>query len=114
MRKLISYLYHRFCTPKSIDSVYLAFHRDFTRVLTENEVHQRNIAVFNFIQSGWFKQIFNEHLKERVEALFNICETQKHRDYVSSVIKELLKFEETFNSKGLRPEGKADFDKHNL
>jgi len=114
MKKLISYLYHRYC-DKPIDNLLVGgIQREFKRILSEREVRERNVAVYNFIQTGWFEQIFNEHLKERVEVLLNMCETQKQRDYMFGVISDILKFEERFNSIGIKPDTTDNFDKFNL
>lgn len=115
MKKIINYLYKRYCTKPEIKNLYLGgIQRDFSRILSEKEVIERNIAVYNFIHTGWFEQIFNEELRTYVEALFNVCETQKQRDFMHDSINILLKLETRLKSYGTQPEGKVEFDKNDL
>lgn len=114
-KKIIKYLHKRYCEKPEIKNLYLGgIQRDFGKILSENEVRERNIVVYNFIQSGWFEQIFNEELKPYVEFLFSTCETQKQRDFMHHSINILLKLEAKLQSYGTQPEGKVEFDKYNL
>lgn len=115
MKKLIAYLYRRYCTKPEINTLFIkGIQRDFSRKLTESEEKERNFVVYNFLQTGWFEQIFNEHLAERLKILFDVCETQKQRDYMHDCIKDLLKFEERFKNAGIEPDDKEEFDKFDL
>ena len=115
MKKLISYLYNRYCKAQEIKVLNIGeLQRDFSKSLTDGQMRDRNVATYNYIQSGWFRQIFNEELKEYTEALFNMCETEKQRDYVQGAIKILLKLEKRFDNAGMKPDTPVNFDKFNL
>jgi len=115
LKRLISYLFHRYCQPSEIKTLYLeGIQRDFGSILSEKEARERNVIIHDFLETGWFDQVFNEVLKDYVESLFNICETQKQRDYMSDTIKALLKFERKFKSYGVESSNKENFDKYNI
>jgi hypothetical protein len=116
LKRIIRYLYHRYCTNPEIKSLYLdGVQRDFNIPhLSEKDSTLRNIATHNYLESGWFHHIFNEHLKGHVESLFNVCETQAHRDAMHDTINSLLKLEQAFKLHGHRPDGKVEFDKYEM
>lgn len=115
MKRIIRYLYRRYCKPPEIKTLFLnGIQRNFDRILSEKEVAERNTATHSYLQSGWFEQIFNEELKEYVEGLFDMCETQQQRDYVGYAIRILLKFSERIERCGNVPESEIEFDKHKL
>lgn len=98
-------MYNKYVVRPNIKSLYLkGIQRNFDRILSEKEVYERNVVTYNFISTGWFEQIMNEELKEYIESLFNLCETQKQRDYIYDSINILLRFEEKVKNIGIQPE----------
>ena len=95
MKKLITYLYIRYCKPE-IKTLYLGgLQRDFSKELTDVEERQRNQACINFKEaSEW---IFNEILKEHSEVFFAL-ETEEARTHLQRAINTILRVEEKIKS----------------
>ena len=109
MKKLITFLYRKITKPE-VKTIFLKIQRNFEfPVLTDKEAQERNLAVSSFIKTGWFDRILNEHLKEYVESLFNLCETEEQRNRVQEYIHVLLKFEDKMKSYNVQePDEKFD------
>lgn len=115
LKKLITRLYNKYCAPSHIKSLYLGgIQRDFEIDLTEQLIVERNLAVYNFLQTGYFLQLLNEELREYTDVLFQHCSTEDQRNYVHGAINILLKFEERVHRVGSEPTTTKDFDKYQL
>lgn len=94
MKKLIAWLYDKYCRQQ-LDRIYIGgLQRDFTKEPNPQEQKQRNVACIEFVNSKASEFIFNEILKEYTEALFNTAETQQVRDLMHNNINVILKVEE--------------------
>lgn len=112
IKRLIRYLYNRYC-KQEVKTLYLkGIQRDFDISLSEGDRARRQTVVYSFLQEKWFEQILNESLKEYSEVLFSLCEKDKQRDVVFNNINVLLNFEEKFKDIGIRPAEEEDFDKY--
>ena len=111
VKKLIIYLYNRYCKSE-IKTLYLGgIQRDFSKNLTESARVQRQAAIYAFLQTEHFEQIINESLKEYSKVLFSVCEKDKQRDIIHNNINVLLNFEKKFKEAGIQPAIPQDFDK---
>lgn len=111
-KRLISYLYHRFCKSE-IKNLYLGgIQRDLGRELTEGERMERKAAIYFPVREGWIEQVINESIKEYSEVLFSVCESSKQRDAIHNNINVLLNLEEKFKAIGVPPAAAEEFDEY--
>ena len=111
IKRLITWLYNKYCKT-SVSTLYVhGIQRDFSGQLSKKDEQERNLACALFMQSGACTFIFDEILKAYVEALFSIGETEKVRDALYNNINVVLKVEDLIKVYAESVEKKQEFDK---
>jgi hypothetical protein len=114
MRKIITYLYNKFC-KENVETAYIAgIQRDFT---FQPDVSQDKIMATvakEAIESKLLELVVNNELKKYVEILLVKGESQEMRDFAIYAINIILKFEEEFKVIASKVEEKTkQFDEYN-
>jgi hypothetical protein len=113
MKRLISWLYNKYCRVQ-LDTLYLnGLQRGFTKELTDVEVKERNLNSFEFVNSGASDNIFTEILKSYSEALFSLGQDEKTRDILHNNINVVLKVEDVIKGYAQKETKSEDFDPNN-
>ena len=113
MQKLITKLYNKYCRPE-IKSLYLGgIQRDFSKDITKKDEMERQQSCKAFVDSGICDLIFNEVLKEYLEVLHNIGETEAARDMIFNNINVVLAIEERIRLHAPVPQKEELIDPYN-
>jgi len=114
VKRIINWLYRKYCKPPQLDTLYLnGVQRDFSKEVTPNDQQVRRNSCIEFVGSGACRSIMNEALKEYVEGLFNVGESQKIRDQFHININVIIKLEKLIESYAVPPGEEEEFDEHN-
>jgi len=113
MRRIITWLYNKYCRAQ-LDTLYLGgLQRDFTKVIDPNEEKQRNMTCITFVRSGACDLVFNEILRDYSESLFSVGETEDARNILHNNINVVLKVEEVIKDYAHLEEKTEEVDPYN-
>lgn len=112
MKKIIRWLYNRYCKPVQLDTMYIGgVQRKFDIELNPHDQQVRRNACIEFVGSGALENIINESLAGYVQGLFDVGESQGIRDQFHNNINVVLKVEELIEGYAVTEEKEKDFDK---
>jgi hypothetical protein len=111
MRKLIAYLYNKYCR-QDIKTLYIGgIQRNFDIEIDENQKKEFSNVAYSFVNSDAFYFFMVDLIKPYVDILVCKGESEKLRDSAVFGINVILKAEEYLKAWSSRPE-QEKFDKY--
>lgn len=115
MRKIITWLYNKYC-KQTIDSAYIGgIQRDFTYEPNLNEEREMITQAKILVESKLFSYLINDELKKYTEIVLTKGETNESRDFAIYAINIILRIEDVFKLMADRvPEEDKEFDEYEI